>query len=119
MRSKTLVLRKTLVARALFVAFGTVALTAGMNPAALAQSNVTGTIYGQVDATPGATVVLTSKETGAKRTVTPDASGRFSAQSVTTGFYRVDLVVGGRVVKTQDDVEVRSRNRRHRGFVRL
>ena len=81
MRSKTLVLRKTLVARALFVAFGTVALTAGMNPAALAQSNVTGTIYGQVDAAAGATVVLTSKETGAKRTIAPDATGRFNAQS--------------------------------------
>ena len=107
MRSKTLVLRKTLVARALYVAFGTVALTAGMNPAALAQSNVTGTIFGKVDAAPGTSIVITSKETGARRTITPDSTGSFNAQSVNTGTYKVDLVVNGRVTKSQDNIEVR------------
>lgn len=107
MRSKHLVFKKTLVARALFVAFGATALTVGINTTAVAQTNVTGTIYGHVDAKAGTTIAITNKETGAKRTLTPDSTGRFNAQSLTTGSYRVEQIVNGAVVKTQDNVEVR------------
>jgi outer membrane receptor protein involved in Fe transport len=107
MQSKQLVFKKTLVARALFVAFGATALTVGINTTALAQTNVTGTIYGQVAAAAGTTILIVNKETGARRTLTPDSTGRFNAQSLATGPYKVEQIVNGTVVKTQDNVEVR------------
>jgi hypothetical protein len=45
-------LRKTVVARALTIAFGTAVLSAAVVAPAMAQSNTTGTIYGKV--APGA-----------------------------------------------------------------
>jgi len=105
--SKSLVFRKTVVARALAVAFGAVSLAGGISTTALAQSNTTGTLYGNVDAGSGATVVLVNKDTGAHRTLTVDSAGRFNAQSLVTGTYKVELVVGGKVTKTTDNVEVR------------
>jgi hypothetical protein len=103
---KALVLRKSMVSRALAVAFGSVALAGGVATTAYAQSNATGTAYGKVDAPAGSTVVLTSKDTGAKRVLPVDASGRFNGQSLTTGPYKAELVVGGKVTKSED-IEVR------------
>lgn len=100
-------LQQTVMVRALSIAFGAAVLSVGVTPAAMAQSNATGSVSGTVDATPGATVVLTNKDNGARRTVTPDATGRFTAASVTTGVYKVEVVVNGKVVKTTDNVEVR------------
>lgn len=100
------VLRKTVVARALAVAFGSMVLAGGVSTTAFAQSNATGTLYGKVDAPAGSTVVLTNTDTGSKRTLTVDSTGRFNGQSLTTGPYKVELVVGGKVTKTEN-AEVR------------
>lgn len=44
---------------------------------ALAQSNTTGSIFGQVAAKQGSTVVIENTETGFSRTTTVDDSGRY------------------------------------------
>jgi len=103
--SKALVFRRTVVARALAVAFGAASLAGGIHTTAFAQSNTTGTLYGAAAA--GASVVIVNKDTGARRTLPVDASGRFNAQSLATGMYKVDLVVNGQVTKTSDNIEVR------------
>ncbi len=107
MQSKQLVFRKTLVARALVVAFGAASLTIGFNTTAIAQTNATGTIYGHVDSAAGTTISIVNKETGSRRTVTPDGTGRFTAASLATGNYRVEQVVAGKIVNSADNVEVR------------
>jgi hypothetical protein len=104
--SKALVFRKSVVTRALAVAFGTVALAGGVTTTAFAQSNATGTLYGKVDAPAGSSVVVTNTDTGAKRTLPIDSTGRFNGQSLTTGPYKVELVVGGKVTKSET-IEVR------------
>ena len=99
--------QRTVITRALAVAFGSAIISIGAIPVAMAQSNATGSLSGTVDVVPGVTVVLTNKDNGSRRTVTPDASGRFNVTSVTTGMYKVEAVVDGRAVKTTDNVEVR------------
>ena len=105
--NKSLVFKKTIVARTLAVAFGAVALAGGISTTAFAQSNTTGTLYGSVQGVAGASVVLTNKDTGARRTLAVDGAGRFNAQSLVTGTYKVDLVVNGQITKTTDNVEIR------------
>lgn len=100
-------LQRTVMVQALSIAFGAAVLSMGVTPAAMAQSNATGSLSGTVDATPGTTVVLINKDNGARRTLTPDSAGRFSATSVMTGTYRVEVVSNGKVVKTSDNIEVR------------
>ena len=108
MHDKALVFRKSLITRALAVAFGAASLAGGIHTTAFAQSNTTGTLYGTVAAAgAGATIVLTNKDNGAHRTLTVDSTGRFNAQSLVTGNYKVELMVGGKVSKTSDNVEVR------------
>ncbi len=107
MQSNQLMFRKTLVARALFVAFGAATLAGGIATNAVAQTNATGTIYGQVAATPGMTISIVNTENGARRNVVPDANGRFTAPSLATGNYKVEQIVNGAVTKTSDTVEVR------------
>jgi hypothetical protein len=97
-------LKRTIVARSIAVAFGVLAVGAGVAPQAYAQSNTTGSIYGTVPA--GAEVVIENKETGFKRTVKPDSAGRYSFLSIPPGIYVVTLVRGGAVVGKQDNVEV-------------
>ena len=80
--------RMTLVAHALAMAFA--------GPV-LAQSNATGTIFGQVANGGGASVVLENAATGARRTVAVDAGGRYNASSMQPGAYKVMLVRGGTV----------------------
>lgn len=93
-------LRKTVLVRALSIAFSTAALTVAVVPAAMAQSNAAGNIYGNVEAAPGSTVVLLNTDTGAKRTVVPDASGRYFATALPPGHYKVELVRDGQVSST-------------------
>jgi outer membrane receptor protein involved in Fe transport len=81
----------TLVAHALALAFA--------GPV-LAQSNATGTIFGQVANGNGATVVLENTATGARRTVSVDANGRYNASSMPPGTYKVMLVRAGTVEST-------------------
>jgi hypothetical protein len=104
--SKGLVFKKTVVARTLAVAFGAMSLAGGISTTALAQSNTTGNIFGQ--ATAGATsVVIENTGTGAKRTLTPDANGRFLATTLPPGQYKVQSLVGSSVVGTSEvDVSV-------------
>lgn len=98
-------LRKTTLARALSMAFGATALTIGMSSTVLAQSNATGNIFGQVAAQAGTSVVVINADTGARRALQLDANGRFQANSLPTGKYKVQLVKGSAVVSTQE-VEV-------------
>lgn len=98
--------RKTLVVRALAVAFGAAALTVAVGPVAYAQTSATGTIFGQVDAAAGTTVVIENLDTAARRTLTPGADGKYQATSMPVGRYKVMLQRNGAVVNTRDEVEV-------------
>lgn len=97
--------RKTVVARALTIAFSAAALAAVATAPVMAQSNATGNILGTVASPAGALVNLTNLDTGLKRTLTPDASGRYQATALPVGRYRVDLVRGNAVASSQE-VEV-------------
>ncbi len=95
-------LRKTVLVRALSIAFSTAALSAAVMQPAMAQSNATGQIVGNVETPAGASVVLTNTETGARRTATIDADGRYQATALPPGNYRVDLIRNGQVAKSSN-----------------
>lgn len=103
--NRSLVLRKSVVARALAVAFGAIAVAGGITTNAFAQSNTTGTIFGQMATGAGTSVVIENVGTGAKRTLTPDAGGRFQATALPPGQYKAQLMKGTTVVSTTE-VEV-------------
>lgn len=103
--NKALVFRKTVVARALAVAFGVVSVVGGISTTAFAQSNTTGTIFGQMAAGAGTSIMIENLGTGAKRTLTPDASGRFQATALPPGLYKAQLMKGSTVAATTE-VEV-------------
>jgi outer membrane receptor protein involved in Fe transport len=88
-------LKKTVLVRALSIAFSTAALTMAVTPSVMAQSNATGVIFGHVDAPAGATVTLTNTETGFKRTIPVDAGGSYRATALPVGHYRVELQRNG------------------------
>ncbi|MDP2004282.1 MAG: TonB-dependent receptor [Rubrivivax sp.] len=95
--------RRTAVA----LAAGSLVLTlASLNPV-FAQSNVTGNLFGNVSAPAGVTVVVESLSSGAKRTLTPDSTGRFVAGSMPTGSYKVTLLRDGKVVSVSEVIEVK------------
>ena len=114
-------LRKTVLVRALSIAFSTAALTAAVVPAALAQSNAAGNIYGNVEAAAGSTVVLLNTDTGLKRTIVPDSTGRYFATALPPGHYKVELVRDGQVSKTVevDDPKLVSKALSLEGFERV
>ncbi|KQV46675.1 MULTISPECIES: TonB-dependent receptor [unclassified Duganella] len=87
--------RMTLLAHALALAFA--------GPVH-AQSNATGSIFGQVANAGGSVVVLENIATGARRTISVDASGRYNASSMPPGLYKVMLVRNG-VVERVLEVE--------------
>jgi outer membrane receptor protein involved in Fe transport len=97
--------RKTLVARALAAAFGATALTFAVVPVAQAQSNATGTIFGNAGTEPGVVVTIESLATNAKRSETPDANGRFQFTALPPGRYKVTAMKGTTVVSSTE-VEV-------------
>ncbi len=70
------------------------------------QSNATTTIFGEVKAPSGASVVVQNLETGVQRTLTPDAAGRYVANSMPPGRYAVKVLRSGAVEATQE-VEAR------------
>lgn len=88
-------LKKTVIVHALTLAFGGAALTMGLVEPAMAQSNATGNVYGRVESPAGASVTLTNTETGLKRTVTVDGTGRYQATALPIGHYRVELSRNG------------------------
>lgn len=96
--------RKTLVVRALAVAFGAPALMLASSPAAYGQTSATGNVAGQVESPAGAVVIIESLDTGARRTVTPGADGKYAAGNLPVGRYRVLLQRNGATVSTRDDV---------------
>jgi outer membrane receptor protein involved in Fe transport len=95
-------LNKTVLVRALSIAFSAAALSASIAPTAMAQSNAAGTIFGRVEAPSGTTVNMINTETGTRRSITPDASGRFTATSMAPGHYRVELMRNGSVASTTE-----------------
>ena len=95
-------LKNTVLVRALQLAFSTAALTAMVVPVAQAQSNASGNIVGQVDAPAGASILLNNTNTGLKRSVTIDASGRYQATALPAGHYRVDLIRDGKAVQSTE-----------------
>src|SRR5450830_1466523 len=95
-------LRKTVIARALTIAFGSTIVAAGVVQPAMAQSNATGTIFGVVAPGPDLKVHIENPDTGIRRTLVPDASGRFQATSLPTGNYKVTLLKGDAIIGTAD-----------------
>jgi hypothetical protein len=95
-------LKKTVIVHALTLAFAGAALTLGVVEPALAQSNATGGITGTIDSPAGSSVVLQNVDTGLRRTITPDATGRYQATSLPLGRYKVDLLRNGAVVQTSE-----------------
>ena len=98
----THLLKHSVIAHAIAIAFGTAVFTLGVSAPVLAQSNATGTIFGQVPAHAGTTVVLENTATGVSRVITPDAKGKYQATSMPPGKYQVKLLRDGKVEKTVD-----------------
>ena len=71
-----------------------------------AQTNVTGNIFGQVQAAAGTTVVVENTGTGQKRTLVPDANGRFTATALPVGVYRATLLRDGKVLSVSEGIQV-------------
>ncbi|NGZ88350.1 TonB-dependent receptor [Duganella aceris] len=94
-------IKKTVIARALAIAFSTAALNVALAPAAFAQSNAAGTIFGRADGG-AASIVLQNTDTGVKRTLGTDAGGRYNATAMPPGHYKVELVRDGKVVNTTE-----------------
>ncbi len=92
--------RKTVLVRALSIAFSAAALSAAVMPTAMAQSNATGVVYGRVDAPAGSSINLVNPETGTKRSAVVDAAGAYRATALPAGHYNVELVRNGKVDKT-------------------
>ena len=70
--------KKTILAHALTVAFMGAALTVGIATPAMAQSNASGTIFGDASVA-GASVLVRNLDTNLQRRVTADAAGRSTA----------------------------------------
>ncbi len=98
-------LRKTVIARALALAFATGALGVAVMEPAMAQSNAVGTVYGTVEAPSGTVVTLTNLETGLKRSVDVPSNGRYQATALPPGRYKVELMRNNAVASTSE-VEV-------------
>jgi hypothetical protein len=95
-------LRKTVLVRALSIAFSTAAMTAAVTSPVMAQSNATGNILGRVDNPAGASISLVNTDTGLKRSASIDASGRYVVTALPVGHYKVDLVRGTEVSKSTE-----------------
>ena len=93
-------LRRTVVARALSIAFSTTALAVAVVPPAMAQSNAAGSVFGKVAPGTADTVVLKSNDTNQTRTATLDANGSFRVTSLPIGSYTVTVTKGGATVGT-------------------
>ena len=89
------------VVQALSIAFGATALTMAVVPSAYAQSNTVGTVFGNAGTTSGTTVVTENSGTGARRTATPDTTGRYQITALPPGTYKVQILRAGAVVSSQ------------------
>jgi outer membrane receptor protein involved in Fe transport len=93
-------LRKSAISQATAILIGLAFAASGGS--ALAQSNATTTIFGEVPSPAGATVVLENLSTGTQRTLVPDASGRFVATSLPPGRYAARVLRSGTVQDTRE-----------------
>ncbi|MET0617817.1 MAG: carboxypeptidase-like regulatory domain-containing protein, partial [Luteibacter sp.] len=83
-----------------------VAISLGaVSGAAVAQSNVTGSIFGSVGQQ-GTNVTVSSADTGFTRTIAVDSNGRYRFSALPPGNYKVTLENNGSVVSTRDNVTV-------------
>lgn len=99
MLNKKIVVRKTVLAHAMSLIFGSALVSVAVQLPALAQSNATGIIFGQAAPAPGTTVLLENTATGTQRTVLVDANGKFQATSMPPGTYVVKLLRQAKVEK--------------------
>jgi hypothetical protein len=72
--------------------------------AAIAQSNSVGTIFGT--SSDGGKITITNTATGAVRTATVDAAGRFQVPSLPVGTYKVELTKADNTVESKESVPV-------------
>lgn len=79
-----------------------IALAAAGGGQAWAQSNATTTIFGEVRGPAGATVVVENQATGVQRSLTPDAAGRYTANSMPPGRYTIKVMRGGTVEASRE-----------------
>jgi hypothetical protein len=96
--------KKTVLVRALLLAFNTSAISVALIEPVMAQSNASGMIFGRVEAT-NHTISIKNIDTNLQRKVTPDSNGRYQISSLPAGRYRVELSKGDQVVKSTE-VEV-------------
>lgn len=82
------------------------ALACALAPAAWAQSNASGAIYGQIAGGAGSTVQIDNTDNGMTRTVTVDSDGRYRVSSLPIGHYKVTLLKGGQRVDSREGVNV-------------
>jgi hypothetical protein len=90
--------RKTVLVRALSIAFSSAALASAVMSPAMAQSNAAGSIYGKVGSGVGDSVVLKNNGTNQTRTSAVDANGSFRVTSLPIGSYTVTLMKGASAV---------------------
>ena len=102
---QTSLFKQKFLNQALNVAFGAALISVGTIGTSFAQSNATGTVYGT--AASGSILVLTNTETGFKRSVNLDNSGRFSLGALPVGSYSAQVLKDGKLVNSKPDVEVR------------
>lgn len=95
-------LKKTVLVRALSIAFSTAALSAVVMQPAAAQSNAAGSLYGKLAPGAASTVLIRNTDTNQQRTVRVDADGSFSASALAIGHYRLTLQGGSRAGQTAD-----------------
>ncbi len=86
--------RKTVLVRALSIAFSASALSMAVAPVAMAQSNAAGTIYAKVAPGSATSVTLQNIDTNATRTVGVDADGSFRVSGLPIGNYKVTMMKG-------------------------
>jgi hypothetical protein len=87
-------LKKTVLVRALSIAFSTAALSAAVMQPAAAQSNASGTVYGKLAPGAATAVVIRNLDTNQQRTVQVDANGSFTASALASGRYSATLQGG-------------------------
>lgn len=71
-----------------------------------AQSNITGSIFGQAPGAAGATIVVQNLDSGMTRTMPVDADGRYRITSLPNGRYKVTLQKDGQDVAVRENVSV-------------
>ncbi len=71
-----------------------------------AQSNITGSIFGEAPGMSGATVVVENLDSGLTRTIPVDADGRYRLASLPNGRYKVTLQKDGQPVAVRENVTV-------------